>query len=206
MGADRKGPLAAFIVVAIIAAVLLVTSVRSQAAPGWLDPDKLPATVVAGPATEPHLWGSITGGVHQVVQDGVVLARRAAADSADGDDPTTTSSVGPSASVVATPAAVEPATPVVHQVAGTHTHRVTTGPHHQTLAPHRPGPVHRHHAPQRPAPTAPSAPATPGADPVASPDTHDHGRHLGWTHGHGHDGTAGMRHGNSHRHAHGRGR
>ena len=32
MGADRRGPLAAFIVVAIIAAILLVTSVRSQAA------------------------------------------------------------------------------------------------------------------------------------------------------------------------------
>ena len=30
---DRRGPLAAFIVVAIIAVILLVTSVRSQAAP-----------------------------------------------------------------------------------------------------------------------------------------------------------------------------
>jgi hypothetical protein len=35
VGVDRKGPLVAFIVVAIIAAVLLITSVRSQAAPGW---------------------------------------------------------------------------------------------------------------------------------------------------------------------------
>jgi hypothetical protein len=35
VGADRKGPLVAFIVVAIIAAILLVTSVRSHAdAPG----------------------------------------------------------------------------------------------------------------------------------------------------------------------------
>jgi hypothetical protein len=31
VGVDRKGPLAAFVVIAIIAAVLLVTSVRSQA-------------------------------------------------------------------------------------------------------------------------------------------------------------------------------
>jgi hypothetical protein len=33
--ADRRGPLLAFIVVAIIAAIMLVTSVRSQAEPGW---------------------------------------------------------------------------------------------------------------------------------------------------------------------------
>ncbi len=32
VGADRRGPLAAFVVVAIIAAILLVTSVRSQGA------------------------------------------------------------------------------------------------------------------------------------------------------------------------------
>jgi hypothetical protein len=31
---DRRAPLVAFIVVAIIAVILLVTSVRSQAAPG----------------------------------------------------------------------------------------------------------------------------------------------------------------------------
>jgi hypothetical protein len=36
VGADHKGPLAAFVVIAIIAAVLLVTSVRSQADEGWL--------------------------------------------------------------------------------------------------------------------------------------------------------------------------
>jgi hypothetical protein len=32
VGADRKGPLAALVVVALIAVILLVTSVRSQAA------------------------------------------------------------------------------------------------------------------------------------------------------------------------------
>jgi hypothetical protein len=35
VGADRKGPLAALIVVALIAVILLVTAVRSQAAPEW---------------------------------------------------------------------------------------------------------------------------------------------------------------------------
>jgi hypothetical protein len=33
VGTDRKGPLAALIVVALIAVILLVTAVRSQAAP-----------------------------------------------------------------------------------------------------------------------------------------------------------------------------
>ena len=37
MRTDRRAPLVAFIVVAVIALILLVTSVRSQAAPG-LDP------------------------------------------------------------------------------------------------------------------------------------------------------------------------
>jgi hypothetical protein len=36
VGADHKGPLAAFVVIAVVAAVLLVTSVRSQADPAWL--------------------------------------------------------------------------------------------------------------------------------------------------------------------------
>lgn len=68
MGADRRGPLAAFIILAIIAVILLVTSVRSQAAPGWFH-----TTVVAGPVSEPHLWG--LGDATEVVEDGVVLVR-----------------------------------------------------------------------------------------------------------------------------------
>jgi hypothetical protein len=43
VGADRKGPLVAFIIVAIVAAILLVTSVRSQAA----EPDGVPQATVA---------------------------------------------------------------------------------------------------------------------------------------------------------------
>ena len=38
MRTDRRAPLVAFIVVAIIAVILLVTSVRSQAAPGLAPP------------------------------------------------------------------------------------------------------------------------------------------------------------------------
>src|SRR5262245_888151 len=97
VGADRRGPLAAFIVVAIIAAVLLVTSVRSQAAPSWLKPQNIPAAVAA-PVTEPHLWGPVTSRVHQVVQDSVVLVHQAAAES-DPDDQTRTEAVGASTSV-----------------------------------------------------------------------------------------------------------
>jgi hypothetical protein len=44
VGADRKGPLAAFVVIAIIAAVLLVTSVRSQAESGAVAQQQLSAS------------------------------------------------------------------------------------------------------------------------------------------------------------------
>ena len=64
MGADRKGPLAAFIVVAIIAAILLITSVRSQAATGWLD-RALPST--------PGVVRAVGGGLDQVVGHGAAL-------------------------------------------------------------------------------------------------------------------------------------
>jgi len=68
VGADRKGPLAAFIVVAIIAAILLITSVRSQAATGWLD-RALPST--------PGVVRAVGGGLDQVVEHGAALVHRA---------------------------------------------------------------------------------------------------------------------------------
>jgi hypothetical protein len=49
VGADRKGPLAAFVVIAIIAAVLLVTSVRSQADPGGAGQQRLAASADVDP-------------------------------------------------------------------------------------------------------------------------------------------------------------
>ncbi len=205
MGADRRGPLAAFVILAIVAAVLLVTSVRSQAAPGWLDPDKLPATVVAGPVTEPRLWGSVTGRVHQVVQEGAVLVRREASGSSDDQD-TTTLAVGASTSVATPPETGDAGDSATPRVAGIHRHRLATGPHHPVTAPHHPTPAH-HHAPAPPAaaPSVPTTPTTPptttGPDPASVPGTNGHGRHLGWFHGHGHDNDADRPPGHGHGHA-----
>jgi hypothetical protein len=179
--------LAAFVILAIIAAVLLVTSVRSQAAPGWLDSDKLPATVVAAPVTEPHLWGSVAGGVHQVVQDGAVLVGPAATGSSDDQDSTTVA-VGASTSVVTTPVTGDVGDPATPQVAGIHRHLVTTHPYRPVTARHHPGPAHDN-APEPPA-EAPSAPTMLGPDVAATPNTHDRGRHPGWCHGHGRDNDA----------------
>jgi hypothetical protein len=66
VSADRKGPLVAFIVVAIIAAILLVTSVRSQAATGWFR-RALPST-----HTVVH---SVDGALHHAVHQGSALVR-----------------------------------------------------------------------------------------------------------------------------------
>jgi hypothetical protein len=67
VGADRKGPLAAFIVVAIIAAILLITSVRSQAATGWLGR--------AVPST-PEVVHAVGGGFGRMVEQGTILVQR----------------------------------------------------------------------------------------------------------------------------------
>jgi len=58
VSADRKGPLAAFIVVAVIAAILLVTSVRSQAAT---------ASVGRAPSSTSGVVRTVGGGIEQVV-------------------------------------------------------------------------------------------------------------------------------------------
>jgi hypothetical protein len=163
VGADRRGPLAAFIVVAVIAGILLVTSVRSQAAPRWLDPGGLPATVVAAP---------VTGGLDQIVREGVVLVHRAKTDSVD--DHTRTESVGPSTSV-ATPGTRASRPRTRHHVSPARRHHATAAePHHTESTP--PQPTH----------DAPSAP--PPLDPA--PPRHDPGRHLGWAEHHGQDGTS----------------
>ena len=161
MGADRRGPLAAFIIVAVIAGILLVTSVRSQASPGWLNPVGLPATVVAAP---------VTGGLDQIVHEGVVLVHRAKTDSVD--DHTRTESVGPSTSVAtAGTHASRPRTR--HHVSSTQRHHAPAEPHHTVSAPHQP--TH-------------DAPSAPPGDPA--PPRHDHGRHLGWADHHGQDDTS----------------
>jgi hypothetical protein len=172
VGADRKGPLAAFVVIAIIAAILLVTSVRSQAAPGWLDPDQLPATVVAAPpVTDPKLWGSVTEGVRQVVRKGAVLVHKATSDPSEADDPSVT---------ITSPVTQQPVTP-----AATTRHRSR---HHRRSAP-------APHTPPEPPSGSGDDTAGDGGDAstgTTGPPAHDHGRHLGWTartdaerHGHG---------------------
>src|SRR5262245_19099534 len=208
VGADRKGPLAAFVVIAIIAAVLLVTSVRSQAAPGWLDPDKLPASVVAAPGAEPHLWSAVTGGVDQVVQDGVVLARKATSAATAGQD-TTTAAIGASTSVASTTTSSDAVRPARHHAV--RAHRVVSHPHAATPAsPHRPTRPDG----EQPSAEPPAAPTSPATDPDVEPSVpaaHDHGRHLGWSHGRGHADDAdpsepnGSEHGQGQGHGHGGG-
>jgi hypothetical protein len=168
VGADRKGPLAAFVVIAIIAAVLLVTSVRSQAAPGWLDPDRIPASVVAvPPATDPHLWAAVTSGVDQVVRGGAAVVKRATSE--DSDDP------GGDGTEVALVSVTSSGSPTRH--VGDSAHH---GRHQGGADPGDQG----GDEPSAPAePSTPSAPSAPSA-----PAPHDHGRHRGWGHGHGQQG------------------
>lgn len=156
MGADRRGPLAAFIILAVIAVILLVTSVRSQAAAGWFH-----TTLVAGPVHEPHL-SDVTGDVTKVVEDGAVLARKAAVDTSEHETDHT-ESLGATSSVVPQ-----------------RSDRGSSSTRHQVAR------APRHHGPtSTPGDTGPS-----GVGPSESSVRHDHGRHLGWYQGHGHDGNA----------------
>lgn len=168
MGTDRKGPLAAFVVIAIIAAILLVTSVRSQAAPGWLDPDNLPASVVAAPPLPgPREW--VTTEVDRVVEKGVVLLRRASSDPVRTQDPTT----APSASATGTSGGGAPAdaTALIHPATHAATHSGTHSATHQVTA--------KHHAVRSGATTT-----TTSATSATTATSARHGRHLGWYHAH----------------------
>jgi len=70
---DRRGPLVAFIVVAISAAILLVTSVRSQAAPGWL---RVPDAAAAGGPAARDLGSHQAPPVRRTVRPGLLLVHR----------------------------------------------------------------------------------------------------------------------------------
>jgi hypothetical protein len=181
VGADRKGPLAAFVVIAVIAAILLVTSVRSQAEPGWLDPSDVPTSVVAAPPVSvlPD-WGDLAEGVDQVVEAGTVLVKRATSDpSTTQSDPT------------AIPTVASPTTLAIRAGSDAGTHRVTqaSGDDHATRRHHVVG---RHSAPH---------PSSSSNVSQAAPVRHDHGRHAGWTHAHSH-GHAHGRHLGWSRHRH----
>ena len=130
MGVDRKGPLAAFVVVAVIAAVLLVTSVRSQASPGWLNPGNLPASVLAGPpGADAHLWESVTAGVDQMVEQGAVLVQKVTSDPSEIQDSTVTAAVATSGSVDGSHARAARTTTRHHHVAHVRHHsRVRSSP------------------------------------------------------------------------------
>ena len=113
MGTDRKRPLAAFLVVAVIAVVLLVTSVRSQAASGWLN-RRLPASVVAvvPGSGESGLWHAVGDGVNQVVRRGAVLVHKTAPDASSGE--TTVADAPPSLRAGRTPSTPPAHSSVTH--------------------------------------------------------------------------------------------
>jgi hypothetical protein len=176
VGADRKGPLAAFLVVAVIAVILLVTSVRSQAAPGWIQ-GRLPASIVAAVPDAPAagVWDSVGVSVSQAVVQGVVLVHRAT------QDPTTSAAGETTSGAPVTTAAVTSST------ASSPSTAVSGGPPARPTSTH----VARQGSHRAPAPYA---------DPATGPTTSGHGRHLGQAHhhhgpGHGH-GHAHEPHGN----------
>jgi hypothetical protein len=172
VGADRRGPLAAFVVIAVIAAVLLVTSVRSQAAPGWLDPDNLPAVVVAGPpATDPHVWVAATSAIPQVVEHGVVLVAKMTSEESTPAEAATLTTAGDPLDATGTEAGDSGVVPATHPA----------------RAPHPGPPPHAHT-------TGTSEPTTHGHG-HGHGHSHGHGHHYGWGHAH-HD------HGHAHGHGH----
>jgi hypothetical protein len=133
VGTVRKGPLAAFVLIAIVAAVLLVTSVRSQATPRWLTAGGIPAALVVGPpATDPHLWLAVGSRLHQAVPDGVVLAQKPAQS--------TTTEAGGSLLLPAAPA---------HNRTLSARGRAPTHPTHPAHAPQHHAPA-AHHTPRTP--------------------------------------------------------
>jgi hypothetical protein len=208
VGADRKGPLAAFVVIAIIAAVLLVTSVRSQAAPGWLDPERVPASVVAAPpVADPHLWAAVTSGVHHVVRGGVVLVKQATSDDSVAED--TDFSLVAATSGTGAPASDPGASGNVVTRHRDH-HRTDhgqgpTAPVHHTSGSPAPGHHARHSdtGDDGDQTSAPSQPDRPGHGHHPRSD-HGNGHHGNGHHGNGHHGNG--HHGNGNGNGHGKGR
>ena len=175
MGTDRKGPLTAFVVIAVVAAILLVTSVRSQADPTWLDHD-VPATVVAGPPTgDLHPWEPVAPPVRSdlEVQAGVVLDRRAVPGAAGAQDPATVVAVAGDPTYAGTEHAGTP-TGTTAPAPAPATSSSTSGVVRHTRTPH--------HATSSTAPASGTSQATQAAVSSATPQ---HGRHLGWSHASG---------------------
>jgi hypothetical protein len=169
---EHKGPLAAFIVVAVIAGILLVTSVRSQAATGWLV-DQLPtaAVVVSAP-------GAATDGLIAAigsVDPGAVLVPKAEAGTPPA--PQSPSQAPQSSQTTTTAHTARTHTASSHHATSHHatTHHTTT--HHSTTTStrHPLGSIHGHHYGW--------------GNQVhghGQSYVHDHGRHLGWDKRHVH--------------------
>ena len=200
MGTDRKGPLAAFVVIAIVAAILLVTSVRSQADPPWLDHDEVPATVVAAPPiSDPLRWAPVvTAG--QVVEHGVALAPKPTPDPTDVQESSTvvvsadTTPDGTDGTVTATTTSGTWAT---HTAVTRHHHAVHPATHPATSPASHPATYQtRHHlessstvstATQIDQVTIASQTSRPGRHLGSSHVSggradQGHGRHVGWRH------------------------
>jgi hypothetical protein len=165
---EHKGPLAAFIVVAVIAGILLVTSVRSQAATGWLV-DQLPAAAVVVSAP-----GAATGGLIAAigsVDPGAVLVPKAEAGTPPA--PQSPSQAPQSAQTTTTTAHTATTHTAATHTAATHhaaTHHAAT-----TSTRHPLGSIHGHHYGW--------------GNQVhghGQSHVHDHGRHLGWDKRHAH--------------------
>lgn len=126
MGADHKGPLAAFVVIAVVAAIVLVTSVRSQA-------------VEVLTSVGHHLDRAVSSGV-DVVERTVSTAPDAPATTghrhrAPTDGPTV-------APVTPVDPVGDPSTAPATHLAGVHSHGVHShGVHHGPAA----SPGHGHH-------------------------------------------------------------
>jgi hypothetical protein len=204
VGADRKGPLAAFIVVAVIAAILLVTSVRSQAAPGWLGRG-VPAALsaVGAPDAPAEAWRVVGGGLDRVVRTGADAVRHATPDALTGHVAHATRAAG-SLTAGVTRAVTPLRSTGTGRSGGTPPRTPPAGPsrdrRHLAVSDkptHGPGPVVDDEGDD---PRGNAADDT--ADGHPGPGT-DHGRHLGWTHAHGHPGWS-HGHGPAVGHDHGR--
>jgi len=188
VGADRKGPLAAFVVVTIIAAVLLVTSVRSQAAPGIFG-RSFPVTILAGPSTA-GLWDSAGHHADQAVHQGMVLAHKAVEPVVSDDASTDTAA-----------ATVSDARPP--SIAVRHQPRVQRL--HAGTMPHLAHPARDHHSHAGPTPAVDQPADQPGNQPGDQPGDQPGGTPADGPSEHAGDSAGEHSHGKGEDH-HGRGR
>jgi hypothetical protein len=155
--------------------------VRSQADEGWIDPDNVPASVVAAPSavTAPDLWEPVTQGVDLVVEQGVVLVHKATADPTDVRDVSTAVLSPASTSAAPGLASTSVGAPVVAHVPADGQrarHRHGSTRHHRTMGGHLWGGGRTTAADAHV--VASTVPERIGS---SAPATHGRGRHVGWS-------------------------